>query len=243
MDPGAFAKLNSSEAGHFWFEPRNRLIVGLLNRYFQAATSFLEIGCGTGFVLSAVATSRPWRDLVGTELQPEGLAFARTRLPAAELVELDARAIPFHSRFDVIGAFDVIEHIEEDAEVLARCYDALKPGGGIIITVPQHQWLWSEVDALSGHVRRYSRAELVAKLQAAGFDPLFVGSYTFALLPLMLASRMRKRDNNNLADELALPPPINAVLRIILEAEVTATLRGIRWPAGGSLVAIARALR
>ena len=120
MNPDLFAALYAAERGNFWFEPRNRLIVGLLDKYFPAARSFMEVGCGTGFVLSAIAQSRKWDRLYGSELHEEALAFARARLSGtAELIPLDARAIPAqYSNMDVIGAFDVIEHIEEDEAVL-----------------------------------------------------------------------------------------------------------------------------
>jgi SAM-dependent methyltransferase len=240
MNVDGFSGLNSAERGHFWFEPRNRLILGLLNRYFADAASFMEIGCGTGFVLSAIAAQREWADLVGTEMYNEGLDFARRRLPDANLIQMDARNIPFRDRFDVIGAFDVIEHIREDETVLHRCRDALKQDGGIILTVPQHQWLWSDVDDLSHHVRRYSRKELKTKLDHAGFDVLFIGSYTTLLLPLMALSRLRKRNKENLDAELRVSPLINAVFRRALDAEVSITLSGISLPVGGSCVAVAR---
>src|ERR1700738_3673776 len=94
MNVDGFALLNSVEAGNFWFEPRNRLIVGLLDKYFPSATSFMEVGCGTGFVLSAIAASRPWQKIYGSELHEEGLAFARKRLnDPVKLTQMDARNI------------------------------------------------------------------------------------------------------------------------------------------------------
>lgn len=240
MDPASFAKLVAYEPGNFWFEPRNRLIVGLLNKYFPTASSFMEVGCGTGFVLSAIARSRRWQRLYGSELYAEGLAFASRRLNgAAALVQMDARNIPPEIVADAIGAFDVLEHIPEDEAVLAGIAKALKTGGGLFITVPQHRWLWSHVDDLSCHVRRYTAKELRAKVERAGFRVLFSGSYTFALLPLMIASRMRRSENVS-ATEFSLRPSINAAFRAVLNAEVSATLAGIRFPVGGSRVMVAR---
>jgi len=90
---------------------------------------FLEIGCGTGHVLSGVARAYPGTKIYGSELFPAGLAFAAEREPAADFMQMDARHIPFIDEFDVIGAFDVLEHIKEDEQVLAQMYSALKPGG------------------------------------------------------------------------------------------------------------------
>lgn len=76
----------------------------------------------------------------------------------AACAQMDARAIPAEAVFDLIGAFDVIEHIEEDEAALAAIHRALAPGGVAIIAVPQHPWLWSEADDVAHHARRYSRA-------------------------------------------------------------------------------------
>ncbi|MEA2939999.1 MAG: hypothetical protein QOD09_528 [Bradyrhizobium sp.] len=244
MNPDLFAALYAAERGNFWFEPRNRLIVGLLDKYFPAAKSFMEVGCGTGFVLSAIAASRKWDRLCGSELHEQGLAFARQRLNgAAELIQMDARAIPErYSNMAVIGAFDVIEHIEEDEAVLRGIYRALKPGGGLIVTVPQHQWLWSEVDDISHHVRRYSAKELHSKIKDAGFDLTFSSSYTFALLSAMMLSRLASRGTGEArsASEFAVPKPVNALFRAILNSEVALTLAGARFPIGGSRVIVAK---
>lgn len=245
MNPNNFATLFAAERGNFWFEPRNRLIVGLLDKYFPAARSFMEVGCGTGFVLSSIAASRKWERLYGSELHEEGLAFARTRLNgAAELIQMDARSIPGrYSNMDVIGAFDVIEHIREDLAVLRGIHRALRPGGGLIVTVPQHKWLWSHVDDESLHVRRYPADELHSKLQAAGFQILFSGSYTFALLPALIASRLKRQPAEVTSKtEFSLPAPINGLFRRILDIEVSATLAGWRFPLGGSRVVVAKKL-
>ena len=65
---------------------------------------------------------------------------------------MDARRIPFEDEFDVIGAFDVLEHIKEDEQVLVQMHRAVKSGGGIMLTVPQHMFLWSEQDVQAHHV-------------------------------------------------------------------------------------------
>src|SRR5262249_55958885 len=140
---------------------RARLINLLLKRYFPHAGNLLEIGCGTGSVLLALRTAFPRLELAGSELFPRGLEFARQRLGSKVLLlQMDARAIPAVCEFDVIGAFDVIEHIEEDERVIGQIYTALKPGGGTIIAVPQHPCLWSPADDAARHQRRYVRGEL-----------------------------------------------------------------------------------
>jgi tRNA G46 methylase TrmB len=95
FDPKLFDRLSELEAAYFWFVPRNELIVGLANKFFPEARRLLEIGCGNGAVLRALAKSRTWERLVGSELHPAGLAYARKRLPSeVEFVQMDVRNIP-----------------------------------------------------------------------------------------------------------------------------------------------------
>jgi len=79
---------------------------------------------------------------------------------------MDVRRIPFREEFDVIGAFDVLEHVKEDEEVLLQMYQATRKRGGILVTVPHHPFLWSPVDDYARHVRRYKTLELKDKGQA-----------------------------------------------------------------------------
>ena len=244
FDSTSFSDLEAIEDGHFWFEPRNRLIAGLTQRFFPAARSYLEIGCGTGFVFRGMAELRQWTRLVGSELQPAGLRVAQRRVgKPAEWLQMDARSLPVREEFDLLGCYDVLEHVQDDEAVLEEIFGAIRPGGGAILAVPQHPMLWSALDERVHHVRRYRRGELERKARAAGFRVLFSSSYTFALLPLMIASRMTQRPNrSNTSSRNALEfrPPFmaNVILRAILHLEVTLTLAGLRWPAGGSRIVV-----
>jgi SAM-dependent methyltransferase len=245
FDPKAFDELAELEAEHFWFIARNQLIVGLASKFFPEARRFLEIGCGTGFVLRAIAGSRRWERLVGSELHPTGLAHTRKRLPSeGEFVQMDARDIPAVGVFDLTGAFDVIEHIADDEAVLRGLRAATQTGGGCIIAVPQHPWLWSRADEVAHHVRRYSRGDLETKLRRNGFEVLFSSSFTALLLPFMAASRLarNKKAGDLDAYELRLNPTVNRLLLEILRAEVWMTLGGVQWPAGGSRIVVGRAV-
>ena len=235
-----YAALAEAEATHFWFVSRARLIVWALNRYFPDARKMLEVGCGTGGVARAVSQARPQLRLTATEMVVRGLAFARRQLPGVSLLQMDAHRIPFVAEFDVIGAFDVLEHIDDDRGVLRAMFDALAPGGGVLLTVPQHPALWSAIDDFSCHRRRYSRAELAGKLQAAGFTVVRMTSFVTFLLPLLFASRWRLRafDPND-SRELRLPPAANVALSLVSRLERALIRAGASWPVGGSLLAVA----
>lgn len=244
FDPAAFSELERWEEGHFWFEPRNTLIAGLAMQHFPEARSYLEVGCGTGFVLEPFVKSGRYARIVGSELHPSGLRVARQRWGhAVEWLQLDARAIPARGAFDLVGAYDVIEHIAEDELVLREIAAALRPAGGVILSVPQHPFLWSDADDAAKHVRRYRMGELEAKVNAAGLTVVASTSFMSLPLPLMLTSRfLRGRSGSARVAEVEVRPPrlVNSVLRSILTLEVKVALAGLPWPIGGSRVVVAR---
>ena len=242
-----FAELARLEAGHFWFRARNRLIIWALGKYCSEFRSFLEIGCGTGYVLSGIATAYPGAQLHGSEIFTAGLAFAAARQPTIDFMQMDGRSIPFVEEFDSIGAFDVLEHIEEDEQVLRQMHGALRLGGVILLTVPQHTWLWSPVDDYACHIRRYSGKEIHAKVEGAGFKVLRSTSFVSSLLPAMFTSRLvQKVSTKKYADptaELRISPWLNGLFEKMLDAELAAIRNGINFPVGGSRLMVARKIR
>lgn len=243
FDPALFAELAVLEARNFWFRARNRLIVWALQHRVPAVTDFLEVGCGTGYVLQGVAAAFPDARLCGTEAQTEGLQFAAARVPRAEFLQMDARRMPFEREFDAIGAFDVIEHIAEDEAVLAQMHRALRPGGSLLLTVPQHPFLWSEYDVRAHHVRRYTGGELRQKLARAGYEIVKMTSFVSVLLPLMMLSRLTRRTDAadyDLLAELRIGAVTNALLERALDVERLLIRAGLSLPFGGSLLAVAR---
>jgi len=125
-----FEQLFKLEDENFWFRSRNRLLIWALRKYFPQAESLFEIGCGTGYVLSGIQREFPKLRLYGSDIFNKGLSFAKQRLSDVSLFQMDARKIPFEKEFDVIGAFDVLEHIDEDGIVLQQMFQATKSGGG-----------------------------------------------------------------------------------------------------------------
>lgn len=240
-----FADLAAIESGNFWFRGRNNLITWAISKYFPDLRRFLEIGCGTGFALRGIQAAFPSAELSGSEIFVEGLRFARRRVPLARLYQMDARSIPFRDHFDVIGAFDVLEHIVEDETVLDEVHRALRPGGGLVVTVPQHPALWSSQDELSHHVRRYTAAGLRRKVTAAGFQLLRTTSFVSLLLPMMFASRLWMRETTpdgrvDAVDVLRLPGGVNVALEGVMRIEAALVRGGVSFPAGGSLLLVAR---
>jgi SAM-dependent methyltransferase len=241
--PEYFENLSTLEASNFWFEARNRLIIWALSKYKPAARNFLEVGCGTGFVLSSIAKERPEIALNGSEIFLDGLSYAATRVPTAQFSQMDARNVPYSDEFDAIGAFDVLEHIKEDTDVLAQLRKALKPDGVLLVTVPQHPWLWSETDEYACHERRYARPELERKMKAAGFVIIKSTSFVTTLLPVMFVSRFFQRLKKGEFDpnfEYGLSPFVNSIFFGLLSLELSGIKLGASYPAGGSRVVVAR---
>lgn len=235
-------ELAQLEARNFWFKSRNHLITDAVRRYFPQLGSFLEVGCGTGFVLSGLAQAFPSVDLVGCDALITALRYARRRLRTSDLYQMDARSLPFVSSFDVIGCFDVIEHIEEDTQVLSEMYRALKPGGGLIVTVPQQMLFWSKCDDLVKHVRRYEFGELERKVQEAGFKVLITTGFVSLLLPAFIASRVWQKISpfpHDLISELRMQGLGGGVCEWILAIERALISHGFSFPVGGSLLLVA----
>ncbi len=239
-------RLFDLEEAHFWFRARNRIVQGLVRRYLgNRPARFLELGVGTGYMLAGLSRFSNL-ELVGAELYVNALKYARQRLPRVEFIQLDAVRMPFENEFDAVGAFDTLEHIEEDARVIRNVGRALKPGGRFFITVPQHPWLWSTQDDAAFHKRRYTRRGLCEKLRNAGFEIDYTGSFICALFPLLVASRRRMKPQASQEPaeynwkELQLHPWINAVSGALTRLDEWMIRLGLRVPFGGTLVAVAR---
>jgi 2-polyprenyl-3-methyl-5-hydroxy-6-metoxy-1,4-benzoquinol methylase len=245
-NPGDAAYLHDvlaeAETEHFWFVARGHLILWALQRYFPDARTFCDLGCGSGAMLKTIHERRPELRLTAADALTEGLSRARLRVPAAEFVQLDLQRLPFDAEFDVVGIFDVLEHLDDDVAMLEALRSAIVPGGGFVITVPQHQWLWSAVDEFSHHRRRYSRRELVEKIRRAGFRLEYVTSFMTLLLPVLVMSRLRRHDPAAFdpASELRIGRTSNRLLAALCAIEQRAMRLGCPLPAGGSLLAVAR---
>lgn len=246
----SFKMLFEIEDKNFWFVNRNEIILNLFKKYLgKEANKVLEIGSGTGYVLKGLNDTFENYNLYGSEIHLEGIKFAKDRVPNIEFIQMDATNIPFEHEFNAIGAFDVLEHIEDDVKVIQEVHKALKPGGLFIISVPQYQWMWSINDDLAYHKRRYSHTELKNKLSNEGFEIIYISSFVFVLFPFMYISRLFKKNKAyEITDEiilkemneLKLNPVINSIFGLLMKVDVFLIKMGVSLPFGGSLVTVAR---
>jgi len=237
----AFEYLASAESQHWWFRSRNQIITWVLRAKVDRMNNFLEVGCGTGFVISGIAEAFPTVELEASEYFENALVFARERLPQCKFLQLDATAMEVENAYDCIGSFDVIEHIYADDCVLSNFHRALHSGGFILLTVPQHPWLWSAADDYAHHVRRYTARELRQKVVLAGFRIEYCTSFVSLLLPLMALQRFSLRNRRyNPDSEFKISPILNFTLHLLMQLELGLMRLGLRFPAGGSLLLLAR---
>lgn len=184
-----YRAISDVESDHFWFRARTAMIARLVNAFVprDRRRSFLEVGCGTGIVLSAM------RELgfrvTGLDVNQTALTYARVSCPAAHLIRKSLYSFIRSERFQTIGAFDVLEHQSRDVLFLKCCWDLLEEGGTLFLTVPAGMWLWSNLDVLSGHKRRYEMVELQEKLKTVGFQIQFINYWNVLTLPLYIFYR------------------------------------------------------
>lgn len=244
----AFALLFSLEDKHFWFQSRNRVIRQVIERNCPdyRGKTFLEVGCGTGYVLSML--DRMGLKVTGLDMHKEALRFAKQRTTAALVCNtLDQHRVDV--LYDAIGAFDVVEHVENDQGFLAQCKSLLSQGGRLFLTVPAGMELWTDIDRISGHKRRYTRLNLITLLTHAGFtvtDIRYFGFFQY--IPYFLMKKMVSRrvvsknaDEVMLIKEILAPPPlvIHAFLMFLFRLEELLH-RVVPLPFGTSLIIAAK---
>lgn len=242
-DKSMFDELAEYEGRNWWFQSRNKIILWAIKKFANDFEKMLEVGCGTGFVLDAIHKEYKNASLVGTEYYEEGLVYAKQRVPLAKFTQLDATTMKDSEVYDIVGAFDVLEHIDDDVKVISNLSCAIKKQGYLIITVPQHKWLWSSSDEAACHVRRYDRNDLISKIHKTGMEVKLITSFVSILLPLMALSRFKMKLNNKRTDpmsEFKIARWLNLVLEVVMNLEIFMLRNGIRMPCGGSLLLVAK---
>jgi SAM-dependent methyltransferase len=250
-DPQFFAKIVAVEEKHFWFCARTRIIRCVVRQVVASLPPgfrFVEVGCGTGVVLRELVEECKDGEVVGMDLFPEAVAFAAEKVSCPVILG-DIEQPEALGQADVIGAFDVLEHLPDDRGILGGLNRMLKPRGALVLTVPAHMSLWSYFDLASCHYRRYDPPGLAQILQEGGFQIEYLTEFMMSLFPLVWLLRRvkgtnvtmdRERAAEKAANEFKIVPGINGVLRLLLSVESFAIQRRWQLPFGTSLLAVAR---
>lgn len=195
-----YKTISRVESEHFWFRGRGTMLAALVERFIQHHSdgagfipkkerrSFLEVGCGTGIVLGQLQALG--FDVTGLDVNQTAIAYARITCPGARFVRQSIYSFQSPHRFHAIGAFDVLEHQTRDVLFLKHCHELLENDGMLFLTVPAGMWLWSALDVLSGHKRRYEAEDLRQKLQKAGFHIVFLNYWNVLTLPWYILFRI-----------------------------------------------------
>jgi 2-polyprenyl-3-methyl-5-hydroxy-6-metoxy-1,4-benzoquinol methylase len=233
-------QLYRHEREHAWFRHRVKIIRRAFAAYVEKDEDILEVGAGTGHTARALMDDG-YRNLSIGEIHKNGLLYAK-QYGLKNLYQFDLRHSPFREHFDVVALFDVLEHIAEDDLAVRSIHTMLKPGGRVVLTVPAHRWLWSRIDDLSTHHRRYTRKTVAALFEPAGFEILESKYFFTALVPGLFVRSFLSRNTTWETIEggcgLNVSPFSNALLGIAAGAG-DFLLHPLRRFVGGSLLAVA----
>ena len=242
MERVVYQQMAELDERHWWYRARRRIIADLIRREVRPGPNarILELGCGTGHNLAMLAG---FGHVDGLELDDEAREMSAKRLGreimSSPLPELKGVA---DRHYDLVGAFDVIEHIDDDRAALASIATKLKPGGKFVMTVPAHQWMWTAHDVVNHHKRRYSKRSLRRLIEGSPLKLDRIGYFNSLLFPLAIAERTSSKLRGKDSADVKLPPaPLNTLLEKVFEAERYAVGR-LPLPPGLSLFAVASAI-
>jgi SAM-dependent methyltransferase len=243
MDQALYREHAQLERDHWWFVGRRAIVERVLASTLPAAPDrrILDVGCGTGGMLPMLAG---FGHVEGLEPEQVAVDHCRTAFPDYEVRQGRVPdEVPSDGSFDLVTAFDVVEHIADDREATERLRAAVRPGGHVAVTVPALMQLWSDHDVRNGHHRRYTRPELAELLVTTGLDLRHVSYFNTALLPVVasarLAQRLRRRAPEHHSDFSMPSPRVNRLLTGLFRSERSLVARpGL--PIGVSLIAVAQ---
>ena len=226
---------------YWWFVGRRTMIDTVLRRFGRLSRLAVDIGCGSGRNLELLAHHA--HAVMGLDRSPAALELAATR--GFQTANADGQSIPLADcSVDLLSAFDVLEHLDDDMRALAEFHRVLRPDGLLLITVPAYRFLWSEHDEALMHRRRYVASELHTKLTRSGFRVL-KRSYAvfFTFFPIVFYRLFRglvpKDPFAPKASHVKLPDFLNRALIQLLKFEAW-MMRAINLPWGTSIVVLAQ---
>lgn len=240
MDQDYTKQMAQTQASHWWYEGRRdilRSIIGRLN--IPKTAKIVEAGCGPGANLrmlsefGEVSAFEPEDFSIDYASKTSGVNVQKGGLPDA---------VPFENKFDLVCAFDVLEHIEDDLTSLKALYAKTLTGGYAVFTVPAFAFLWSRHDELNHHHRRYTKGSFEKVLKDAGYKIEFISYFNFWLFPIAASVRLLKNTlgKNDDGSETEMPSPfINKMLCKIFTSE-KCLLKCFSLPFGLSLIAVCK---
>ena len=230
------------EQSHWWHIGRRKILAGFVEEICRRITDrrprILDVGCGTGANLLMLSK---FGDAEGVDVSEDALEFCRER--GLDKVRLGAaEQLPYEDNtFDLVTAFDVVEHLDDDLAGLREMQRVLRPGGRVLLFVPTFMFLWGLQDDVSNHRRRYRLPQLRRVLEQAGFE---IERTTYANItffaPILLIRKLMRLTGTQAASENNINvSALNGILGRVFGAEGT-VLRYINLPFGVSGLCVAR---
>lgn len=244
MERQQYARMASEEDHHWWFEGRREIVRSLLASHLRPREGrrILDVGCGTGGMFRVL---EDFGATEGADGSPDAIKFASERFPAIKIHHTLLPELPPVGEWDVITAFDVIEHLDEPVACMRALVEKLTPDGQFVITVPAYQFLWSEHDVVHHHKRRYTRSLLDEHVRAAGLRITYATHFNTWLLPAIAGVRLvqhvlpkRAQPSGDGGDLKQTGGLVNGLLARLFASERHALRLG-KLPAGVSIFAIA----
>lgn len=226
----------------WWFRARRRIIGEVLRSRLPPAGSreILDVGCGTGAMLELL---QKFGIVEGLDNSDEALRFSRKRLGPAVAVHRGSLPdeLPEGRTYDLVTAFDVLEHIADPTAALGAIRRLLKPTATFVCTVPAYEFLWGPHDEINEHFRRYRAGTLLSQMQEAGFDVAWHSYFNSVLFPPIAAVRTIRRwlPAGEVRSDLGRTPRVVGRLLEALFASERFWLARSRLPFGVSLMAMA----
>lgn len=230
------------EQSHWWHTGRRKILAGFVEEICREVTDrrprILDVGCGTGANLLMLSK---YGDAEGVDISEDALAFCRER--GLDKVRLGAgEELPYDDgTFDLVTAFDVVEHMDDDLGGLSEMRRVLRPGGRVLLFVPTFMFLWGVQDDVSNHRRRYRLPELRRVLERAGFEieRTTYANITFFLPILVIRKLMRLTGIKAATENNINVTALNGVLGKLFGVE-SSILRYMNLPFGVSGLCVAR---
>lgn len=243
MDRSEYDKLDSAEDRMWWFAAMHRNLLMLSRRAGLEAADLpiLDAGCGTGGLLARLTEFYPDKALLGLDLDAPACRRA-ARKSARPVCAGSINALPFADGvFAMIFCADVLCHEGVDERrTLEQFHRCLAENGCLILNLPAYRWMLSQHDAAVRNIRRYTASGLRRLLQAVGFRPVYLSYWNAMLFPLMVMTRKLLPATSGGASDVRLHPrPIDLFCRVMTGFETALLRAGIKFPFGGSVVAVA----
>lgn len=239
MERVIYDRIRELETGHWWFVARRKVLDRLIRRLAPpVGATILEVGCGAG---GNIPVLQPYGSVTALEPDADSRAYVAERFGIPVDGGLLPDGLPYApASFDLICAFDVIEHVDDDAGSVAALGALLKDGGALLTTVPAYQWMWSHHDAQHHHKRRYTLGRYRKLFEQAGLTVETAGYFNTLLFPIAAAQRLVKRLLGDQSADDAMPPAwLNRTLTAIFALEAGPASAGA-LPFGVSIALIAR---